>query len=158
MKRFLLPALLILTLVLAACSATPSPLPTDAAADPASSGDSAAQFDSAMRVDQQGAIIFEVTPLDLTTSAETIEFDIILTTHSIDLSMDLAPLATLTTDTGVTVQATLWDAPRGGHHVEGKLIFPATVDGQSVLASATQLTLTIINADAPSRVFEWELK
>ena len=152
MRRFLLPALLTLTLILAACSATASPLPSDPAPAPAS------ESGLATRVDEQGAIIFEVTPLDLTASSETLAFDIVLTTHSIDLIMDLAPLATLTTDTGVTVQATLWDAPRGGHHVVGKLIFPATADGKSILAGATKLTLTILNVDAPSRIFEWELK
>lgn len=57
-----------------------------------------------------------------------------------------------------TVQATLWDAPRGGHHVEGKLIFPALQKGKSILDGATKLTLTIVNVDAPSRVFEWQLK
>ena len=155
MKRFLIPSLLILTLILAACSATPAPLPSDPAPAPVSSGNSAAQFDSAMRSDEQGAIIFEITPINLNTPAETIEFDIVLTTHSIDLSMDLATQATLTTDTGLTVQATLWDAPRGGHHVVGTLIFPATVDGKFILDGATKLTLTIVNVDAPSRVFEW---
>jgi hypothetical protein len=78
------------------------------------------------RMDQQGAIIMEVTPLNLGTPAETLDFDVVLNTHSVDLSMDLATLSTLTTDTGITIQATLWDAPRGGHHVEGKLIFPST--------------------------------
>ena len=146
MKRFLLPALLTLTLILAACSATPSPLPSDG--EPA----------SALRTDEQGAIIFEVTPLNLNNPTDTLEFDIVLTTHSIDLSMDLATQATLTTDMGVTVRATLWDAPRGGHHVEGKLIFPAAVDGKSILDGATKMTITILNVDAPSRVFEWELK
>ena len=155
MKRFLIPSLLILTLILAACSATPASLPSDSNPASASSGNSTAQFDSAMRTDGQGAIIFEVTPLNLNAPAKTLEFDIVLTTHSIDLSMDLATLATLTTDTGVTVQATLWDAPRGGHHVSGKLIFPATVDGKSILDGATKLTLTIVDVDAPSRVFEW---
>ena len=155
MKRFLIPSLLILTLTLAACSATPAPLPSDLTAAPVSPSDSAAQFDSATRTDGQGAIIFEVTPLNLDAPTETLEFDIVLTTHSIDLSMDLATLATLTTDTGLTVQATLWDAPRGGHHVSGKLIFPATVNGKSILDGATKLTLTIVNVDAPSRVFEW---
>ena len=155
MKRFLIPSLLILALILAACSATPAPLPSDPAPAPVSSGNSAAQFDSAMRSDEQGAIIFEVTPLNLDAPTETIEFDIVLTTHSIDLSMDLATQATLTTDTGLTVQATLWDAPRGGHHVVGTLIFPATVDGKFILDGATKLTLTIVNVDAPSRVFEW---
>ena len=166
MRRFLLPALLTLTLILAACSATPSPLPSDAstplsaspAPAPVSTTDSALEFDSATRTDQQGAIIFEVTPLNLDAPADTLEFDIVLTTHSIDLSMDLATLATLTTDTGVTIQATLLDAPRGGHHVVGKLIFPAATDGKSILEGATKLTLTIVNVDAPVRVFEWELK
>lgn len=155
MKRFLIPSLLILTLLLAACSATPTPLSSDSNPASVSPSDSAAQFDSALRTDGQGAIIFEVTPLNLNAPADTIEFDIVLTTHSIDLSMDLATQATLTTDTGLTVQATLWDAPRGGHHVEGKLIFPATVDGKPILDGATKLTLTIVNVDAPSRVFEW---
>ena len=72
--------------------------------------------------------------------------------------MDLATLSTLTADTGISVNATLWDAPLGGHHVRGKLIFPSTKDGKSIIEGATKLTLTIINVDAPTRVFEWELK
>ncbi len=155
MKRFLIPSLLILTLILAACSATPSPLPSDGEPASALTSASAPEFDSALRTDEQGAIIFEVTPLNLNNPTDTLEFDIVLTTHSIDLSMDLATQATLTTDTGVTVRATLWDAPRGGHHVEGKLIFPASVDGKSILEGATKLTITILNVDAPLRVFEW---
>jgi len=172
MKRILLPALLILSLVLAACSATSTPPPPSTAAQddpqPASvstqspdavSGESSSPSnDSATRIDQQGAIIVEVTPLNLDMPDNSLEFDILMDTHSIDLSMDLAMLATLATDTGLTTQATLWDAPLGGHHVEGKLIFPATKDGKSILEGATKLTLTIINVDAPSRVFEWELK
>ena len=159
MKHFLIPSFLILTLTFAACSTTPpASLATDPAPAPVSSGNSAAQFDSSMRTDEQGAIIFEVTPLNLNAPANTLEFNIALTTHSIDLSMDLATLASLTTDTGVTVQATLWDAPRGGHHVEGKLVFPATQDGKSILEGAGKLTLTILNVDADSRIFEWELK
>jgi hypothetical protein len=166
MKRILLPALLILSLVLSACSATSTPLQTDPQPDSAStqspdavSGDSSSPSnDSAMRIDQQGAIIFEITPLNLDSPAETLEFYVTLTTHSIDLSMDLATLSTLTTDTGASVESTLWGAPRGGHHVEGKLIFPATKDDKSILEGATKLTLTITNVDAPIRIFEWELK
>ncbi len=166
MRRFLLPALLTLTVILAACSAALFPLPSDAstplsaspAPAPVSTEPATPEFDSATRTDQQGTIIFEVTPLNLDAPADTLQFDIVLTTHSIDLSMDLAPLATLTTDTGITVQATLWDAPRGGHHVVGKLIFPAAADGKSVLEGATILTITILNVDAVTRIFEWELK
>ena len=56
------------------------------------------------------------------------------------------------------MNSTLWDAPRGGHHVEGKLFFPVTVDGKSILDGVTKLTLTITDVDTPIRTFEWELK
>jgi hypothetical protein len=110
------------------------------------------------RVDEQGAVVFELTPLNLGTPADMLEFDVAMNTHSVDLSMDLASLSTLTTDTNVTVQATKWDAIPGGHHVSGKLIFPIMKDGKSILEGASKFTLTIINVDAASRVFEWELK
>lgn len=158
MKRILLPAILNLSLVLSACSATSTPLQTDPQPDSVSTNSSSPSNDSAMRIDQQGAIIFEITPLNLDAPTDTFEFDVVMTTHSIDLIMDLATLATLTTDTGVSVESSLWDAPLGGHHVEGKLIFPTTKDGKPILEGATKLTLTIINVDAPTRIFEWELK
>ena len=160
MKRLLIPALMILTFVFSACvSATSSPPPTQPQPDPVSTKSASPEFDSATRIDDQGAILFEVTPLNLDqTTAESFEFNIVLTTHSIDLSMDLAATATLATDTGIIVNSTLWDAPRGGHHVEGKLFFPVTVDGKSILDGATKLTLTITDVDTPTRVFEWELE
>lgn len=67
----------------------------------------------------------------------------------------LAELATLTTDTGKTVQAVNWDAPLGGHHVEGTLSFPAMADNVSVLDGASTLILTIMDLDVPSRTFVW---
>lgn len=172
MKRILLPAFLILSLALSACSATSTPLPPSGTSltnpqpdsvstqspDAVSGESSSPSNDTTMRIDQQGAIIVEITPLNLDSPTNTLEFDVVLTTHSIDLSMDLAAVSTLTTDTGVSVESTLWDAPLGGHHVEGKLIFPATKDGKPILEGATKLTLTIINVDAPTRIFEWKLK
>lgn len=157
MKRYVLPLLLTTALVLAACSAAgpasdQAPVqPVSAATEPASPGNDLA------RSDEQGAVTVNVTPLNLDNPSDQLEFGIALETHSVDLSMDLATLATLTTDTGVTVQPTTWDAPRGGHHVEGKLIFPATKDGKTILDDASKLTLTIIDVDAPSRVFEWSI-
>ena len=158
MRRFILPLLLTLTLVLAACSATAlASDPTPPQPDAVSTESDSSSNDSATLSDQQGAVTVEVTSFNLDSATDTLDFDVVMDTHSVDLSMDLATLATLTTDTGITVQATLWDAPRGGHHVEGKLIFPATNNGKSILGGATKLTLTISNVDAPSRVFEWQL-
>ncbi|HEY5730982.1 MAG TPA: hypothetical protein VIS72_13085, partial [Anaerolineales bacterium] len=110
------------------------------------------------RIDEQGMVIVEITPLNMGTPSDTLQFDVVLNTHSVDLSMDLATLATLTTDTGITLQATIWDAPRGGHHVSGKLIFPGLQDGKSILEGASKLALTIVDVDVPVRIFEWELK
>ena len=173
MKRVILGPLLILPLLLASCTGTapvPQPSPTQpfevSQSDPApiqtmesapSPVNEANTSGELTRGDQQGAVAVTVTPLNLANSSELLEFDVALETHSVDLSMDLAMLSSLTTDTGVTVQATLWDAPRGGHHVSGKLIFPALSDGRPILEGASRLTLTILDVDAPSRVFEWQL-
>lgn len=174
MSRFTLPLLFALSLILAACaSAQANPVATQPPSEPISNALPTPTDDPALlptlfpntagsgamtRMDEQGAVIFEVTPLNLDTPVDTLEFDVAMNTHSVDLGMDLAQLATLSTDTGLTIQAEKWDATPGGHHVEGKLIFPSAQDGTSILGGATKLTLTIVNVDAASRVFEWELK
>jgi len=109
-------------------------------------------------IDNQGAVTVIVTPLNLGDQENELKFEVALETHSVDLSMDLVTLATLTTDTGLTVQAILWDAPRGGHHVSGTLSFPASVEGKAILEGASKLRLIIKEVDAPERVFAWDLK
>ena len=98
----------------------------------------------------------EIIPVKLNDPGSTIEFDVRMNTHSVDLSMNLADLATLSTDTGKSIQASRWDAPGGGHHVSGKLSFPAGVNGDRLLDGAAKLILTLKNVDAPERVFVWE--
>jgi len=110
------------------------------------------------RMDQQGMVVVELTPLNLGMAGDTLIFEVAMNTHSVDLSMDLAKLSTLTTDTDVTVQALMWDAPLGGHHVSGKLTFPAMKDGVSIMEGVTNITLQIRNVDADLRTFEWQLK
>jgi hypothetical protein len=109
------------------------------------------------RSDEQGAVKVDITPVNLDHPGQTIDFEVSMNTHSVDLSMDLASLATLTTDTGSTVQAMTWAGPGGGHHVSGKLSFPATVNGKPVLQNAAELTLTLRNVDVPERTFKWQL-
>jgi hypothetical protein len=109
-------------------------------------------------VDEQGAVSVAVTPLNLEeTDAETLAFEVVMNTHSVDLSMDLASLTTLKLDNGNEVTAVLWDAQPGGHHVSGILSFPASVNGTTLLAEASQLTLTIRDVDVSVRVFTWQL-
>jgi len=57
---------------------------------------------------------------------------------------------------GQIVQASLWDASLGGHHVGGKLSFPGSAETGSVLEGAKKITLTLLNVDTPERVFVWE--
>lgn len=111
-----------------------------------------------VRTDEQGAVQISVTPLNLVDPGETLDFEVIMNTHSVELGMNLAELATLSTDSGQMVTARAWDAPSGGHHVEGKLQFPSSVDGKLLLKGATRVTLSLRDIDAPERVFTWELK
>lgn len=137
--------------------ATPAPVePTMQAVIPAGV-DPFAPADPQARVDEQGAVIVEVAPSIMDAAAGQIVFDVSLNTHSVDLSMDLAALATLETDTGLSVQADAWDAPLGGHHVSGQLLFPARLNNAPVLEGARHVTLTIRDLDAPIRTFEWDL-
>jgi hypothetical protein len=109
-------------------------------------------------VDEQGAVTVAVRPLNVGPGASTLDFEVSLDTHSVDLSMDLAGLATLTTDTGRQVSPLGWEAPQGGHHVSGVLSFPAQWDGADLLDGAALITLALENVAAPSRTFTWALK
>lgn len=163
MKGRLLYILAGFALVLAACSpraATPDGSPESpsqpvstipAGIDPFASGSPLA------RVDSQGAVVVEVAAPDLRAASGDISFEVSMNTHSVDLSMDLAALSTLSTDLGMVVRASRWEATRGGHHVNGQLIFPATKDGVSILDGASRVTLSIENVDAGLRIFEWDL-
>lgn len=134
----------------AAPSNTNSPAATTQAVDQNSST-------NLVRSDNQGAVTIDVQPVNLSNPGDTLEFDVSMNTHSVNLNMDIATLATLTTDNGNTAQGEAWDGGAGGHHVSGMLSFPASVNGKSILDGASTLTLTIKNIDAPERVFTWSL-
>lgn len=106
-------------------------------------------------VDEQGAVSVAITPLETAADAATLNFEVAMNTHSVDLSMDLSQLATVTTDTGATVKASAWTGQAGGHHVSGVLSFPAVNDGASLLEGATTITLILEKVDAPKRTFSW---
>ncbi len=100
---------------------------------------------------------FTVTPLNLDAGGPTLDFSVVMSTHSVDLAWDLAEQSTLTTSEGVTVTGQAW--PKGtGHHVAGTLSFPATTPtGQPVWTGSGTLTLTITQTDVAERVFAWRL-
>ena len=106
------------------------------------------------RTHEANGVSVEIVPLNLYDAvAETVEFEIIFTTHSVDLNYDFAALATLRSDAGVEVAALKWDGPMGGHHVYGVLSFPA------LQARGQTITLTLRDiAAAPERSFVWPAK
>lgn len=165
LKKMLFPVFVVaLAILLAACApqagrvAASAGQPIDSA--PTQTAESvlpAENPDSLTKVDEQGAVAVEITPLNLENPGETLDFDVAMNTHSVDLGMNLVKLATLVTDTGREVTASAWDAPAGGHHVRGKLSFSSSYDGKPLLEGATRVTLYLKNVDASLRLFTWQL-
>lgn len=156
-QKFIRPFVIVLAIVLAACaSASPTPAAQTANA-PATDNDATNAGSDLARADAQGSVEFVVIPLNLASPGETLEFEVVMDTHSVELSWDLGAQSTLTTDAGLEVTGLSWPVGNG-HHVEGKLAFPAkTTDGKLLLEGAKKLTLTIRDAGAPERVFVWAL-
>lgn len=168
--RLTLTTIILIAVILAGCASAPAtPVGGQASTgttaqapstSPASAGVTApdpAQPALPTREDLQGAVTVKVTPLNLGNPGATLDFDVTLDTHSVDLSMDLTQLATLRADTGVEVPASAWPAG-SGHHYEATLSFPAqTADGKPVLEGAGKITLVIKNLEAPERIFEWDV-
>jgi hypothetical protein len=113
-------------LVLLAGCAPPGPSPSgDVAVRPTRTAVPTATIDApesdpaspdVTRTDTQGAVVFEVTPLNLSVSAGTLEFEVVMNTHSVDLGWDLAEQAVLSTDTGLEAQAASWPVGNGHHY------------------------------------------
>ncbi len=112
------------------------------------------------RTSEAGGVTVEIAPLNLDDpQAAALNFSVAMNTHSVDLGVDLAQLATLRAG-GQEVKATEWQTPAGGgHHVTGTLVFPATdSQGQPLLEGATSLTLMVRDlAGTPLRTFTWML-
>jgi len=153
--------LTILALALTACgggaassSAVAAPKTTTTApAQPAGAG--LAQL---TRSNSQGAVTIDITPLNLDRPGATLDFEVELNTHSVDLSYDLSKHAVFRSR-GKEVAATQWSGGSGGHHVSGRLSFPATTaDGAALLEPGTTPFEIVIRdvADVPERTFRWE--
>ncbi len=166
-------SLALLALILAACSgaqptagpaatatqptAAPTQTPAATQAKPAAPAPTGNLTQSA----EAGAVTVDITPLNLgDAKASTLDFKVVMDTHSVELGGDLAKLAVLKIgDNEVTTK--LWQAPSGGgHHVEGTLSFPGTTAaGKPILEGANSITVVIRNlAGVPERKFAWNLE
>lgn len=140
----------LVSLVLAACSAAGSTLPIGAPTV-------AMAPDGATQTSEGGEVTVTATWAG---KAAGPTFTVALNTHSVDLdAIDLTTLATLSAD-GIQVRPTVWNAPKGGHHREGVLSFPTTADdGRPVIGSQTTTIELVIRgvAGVPERTFRWRV-
>lgn len=151
-KVHIISLVVLLGLALAACSASTNPTPSAPAAS--TSGDTAPVGSDLTQTKEEASVTVTVTPLNLADpSAATLDFEVSLDTHSVDLAYNLMSIAILRSDAGEEVQPTKWNGPGGGgHHMSGTLSFPQMQDrGQS-------LTLILRGvANVPERAFEWNM-
>ena len=104
------------------------------------------------RTNEGGSVTFAVKPLNLGSGATTLDFDVAMNTHSVDLGFDLKSMSVLKTDTGVEIAPSAYKGG-SGHHVEGKLSFST-----DKLAGAKTLSLILKNvAGVAERTFTWNL-
>lgn len=155
MKRYFAISLVLLGLILTACSSPTGSTPASASSSSSSAAPAAAPVgENLTQTNDEASVTVEVTPLNLSDkSAATLDFKVVLNTHSVDLGYDLTQIATLSSDAGEKVQPTKWDAPPGGgHHKEGTLSFPVMKNrGQSVTLGLRGI------ADVPERKFTWKV-
>jgi hypothetical protein len=136
-------------LLAAGCSsAATSPGPSASGPPPSSD----VSFDRTQRNDG-GQVTVEVTWEGPAAGAV---FEVKLDTHSVDLDgLDLSDTE-LTNDRGDSLVAARWEAPKGGHHREGRLAFGG--DAATFLAGVRWIELTIDGVGAvPQRVLRWEV-
>jgi len=112
------------------------------------------------RVHESGGVRITVIPLNLRDPGDTLDFEVALDTHSGDLDLDLAATAVLRAEGGQEVKALAWDGGRGGHHLRGRLSFPARDPAGLPLiregVRALELTLRDIGG-YPEHRFRWEV-
>ncbi|MDO8503975.1 MAG: hypothetical protein Q7S60_04800 [bacterium] len=85
------------------------------------------------KTDSQNDVEVQVTPKAIP-EEKAIEFEIILTTHSVELSQDLVAVSSLVDQTARVYKPTSWEgSPPGGHHRSGVLRFEGIVDTTTVI-------------------------
>ena len=108
---------------------------------------------TATRSSSDRGVTVKVTPKLIGSLGSRWEFNIVLETHSADLSDDLTQSATLTTNDGRTLKPTGWvGAGPTGHHREGVLAF----DVPPPRPGAVELKIARPGESAP-RIFRWQL-
>ena len=102
------------------------------------------------QINEKGSVVVEATPLSLTLE-NNVSFNVTFTTHTGDLSYDVAAIAKLSDNKGNVYDPISWTGGKGGHHLSGTLTFP------KLSSQANSVTLEILGIDNFDRIFEWKL-
>ena len=116
-------------------------------------GPQAYAADLASQSSASGGVTIAIKPVEVSAGAATWSFQVTLTSHSQELSDDLARAAYIVDGAGKKVSPTVWegDAP-GGHHRKGVLRFKAATPPPG----AIELYIQRAGESAP-RKFRWKL-
>jgi hypothetical protein len=125
-------------------------------ATPATSHPALVELSSGTRTSDVSEVTVEV---DWPGVSAGLVFRVSMNTHSVGLDgYDLRKLAVLRVNGTREITPISWDAPLGGHHRSGTLVFPTTAaDGTPLLGPAARSMDLVIRgvADVPERVFRW---
>jgi len=109
------------------------------------------EMDSSLdiQVSKEGPVTITVRPISLS----DVSFEIILNTHSVEITEDLTALSVLINEKGAEYKPTVWNGdPVGGHHRSGILHFG------KIIPSPQTATLIIRRVGGiAERRFEWSL-
>jgi len=108
----------------------------------------------AQQTSSDRGVTVRATPRDISSTAKVWEFDIVLETHTQNLTDDLKTGAVLVVGGGAKQAPLSWEGdPPGGHHRKGVLRYAAV----SPLPDAFELRIQRPDEPAP-RNFRWTLK
>jgi len=112
------------------------------------------QAPTQVRSSSEGAVTIDVGWDDK--KATQLEFSVVMNTHSVDLDQyDLGKLTVLQDDSGNKYQPLSWQAPAGGHHRSGMLIFPLPDSVRQGKAKYFEIVIRDVDS-IKERVFRWE--
>ena len=101
-----------------------------------------------------GRVVLSAKPVDVAPGAKSWTFEVVLETHSVELTDDLPRTATLAGASGGTQSASAWEGdPPGGHHRKGVLRFAPIAPQPDALVLRIQRP-----GESAPRSFRWTLK
>jgi hypothetical protein len=130
-----------------------------ALAESSGSGDAGAKTGE-VRTSEGGRVTIQVSWENGGATGAPLAFSVVMDTHSVDLDgYDLGRLAVLRNDRGQEVKPQRWDAPPGGHHRSGTLLFPERDSAGNPMVGPEVKAMELLIRDVAGveeRVLRWE--